>query len=213
MDERAIRVVAEPTLRRLPAYHRLLAAMRARGRTVVSCTRIASELGLDATQVRKDLASTGVVGRPKIGFAVDDLLTGIADFLGWNNRSDAVLAGAGHLGMALMGYRGFEHYRLNILAAFDCDPEKIGRAIHGKEVFAVEKLPDLVQRLHVSIGILTVPTQAAQSVAAVMIQSGIRALWNFTQAHLDVPENVIVEHVDLSASLAVLSRRLAEVSP
>jgi redox-sensing transcriptional repressor len=142
---------------------------------------------------------------------VAELIDAIEQFLGWKNTSDAFLVGAGSLGSALLGYEGFKEYRLNVLAGFDANPVKIGTHIHGKEIFAMDKLPDLIRRMHVLIGILTVPAAAAQQVADVLVGAGIRAIWNYTPVQLQVPDGVIVEDVKLAASLAVLSSRLAEM--
>lgn len=200
-----------PSVRRLPTYLRLLYGLKARGREVVSCTYIAEDLGLVSVQVRKDLALTGIVGRPKVGYPVAELIDAIERFLGWKNTSDAFLVGVGGLGSALLGYDGFKEYHLNVLAGFDIDPAKIDTKIHGKEIFALDKLPDLVRRMHVLVGILTVPAAAAQDAANVMVRAGIRAIWNYTPVKLQVPDSVIVEDVKLAASLAVLSSRLADV--
>lgn len=210
MAEDAIRPVPLPTVRRLPAYLRLLYSLQARGRDVVSCTHIADELGLVSVQVRKDLAAIGVVGRPKVGYQLPGLIAAIRSFLGQNNISEAFLVGAGSLGGALLGYDGFKEFGLNILAGFDVNPAKIGTEIHGKRIFALDKLPDLVGRMHVLIGIITVPAAAAQGVADALVLSGMRAIWNYTPVKLNVPGTVIVEDVKLAASLAVLSSRLAE---
>lgn len=210
MNPDMLRSAPVPSVRRMPLYLRFLKQLKARGRQVVSCTHIAHELGLVNTQVRKDLAMTGIVGRPKVGYDVPALIAAIEGFLGWNNTSDAFIVGAGSLGRALMGYDGFREYGLNILAAFDIDPERVGRPVHGKEVFALERLPDLAERLHVRIGILTVPAKAAQDAANLLVLSGIRAIWNYAPIGLEVPESVIVENMNLSASLAVLSSRLAQ---
>lgn len=199
-----------PSVRRLPMYLRFLKQLKSRGRQVVSCTHIARELGLVSTQVRKDFAITGIVGKPKVGYDVPALITAIEDFLGWNNTRDAFVVGAGSLGSALMGYEGFREYGLHVLAAFDNDPDKVGKPIHGKEVFPLEKLPDLVSRMHVLIAILTVPARVAQDVANLLVLSGVRAIWNYAPVTLEVPESVVVENMNLSASLAVLSSRLAE---
>lgn len=210
MTENEVKTAPLPSVRRLPTYLRFLYELRARGREVVSCTHIADDLGLVSVQVRKDLAVTGIIGRPKVGYQVSELIAAIEVFLGWNNTRDAFLVGAGCLGAALLGYEGFAEFNLNVLAGFDIQPAKIGKQIHGKDVFALDKLPNLVKRMHVLIGILTVPAAAAQEVADLMVRSGIRAIWNYTPVRLHVPEIVIVEDVKLAASLAVLSSRLAE---
>jgi redox-sensing transcriptional repressor len=199
-----------PSVRRLPLYLRFLKQLRSRGREVVSCTHISRELGLVSTQVRKDLAMTGIVGKPKVGYDVPALVTAIEGFLGWNNTRDAFVVGVGSLGSALMGYEGFKEYGLNVLAGFDINPQKVGARVHDKEIFPLEKLPDLVGRMHVLIGILTVPARVAQDVANLMVLSGMRAIWNYAPVTLEVPDSIVVENMNLSASLAVLSSRLEE---
>lgn len=211
MADSEIKSAPLPSVRRLPGYLRFLYELRARGRDVVSCTHIADDLGLIPVQVRKDLAITGIVGKPKIGYEVDELIAAIEGFLGWNNTRDAFLVGAGSLGVALLRYQGFAEFNLNVLAGFDVAPAKIGSRIDGKEIFAMKKLPNLVKRMHVLIGILTVPAAAAQEAAEQMILAGIRGIWNYTPVKLRVPDNVVVEDVKLASSLAALSSRLAEV--
>jgi redox-sensing transcriptional repressor len=210
MNQEFAKAAPLPSVRRLPAYLRFLQLLRARGRDVVSCTHIGEELGLLSTQVRKDLAVTGIVGKPKVGYNIPELINAIEDFLGWNNTSDAFLVGAGSLGSALLGYGGFKEYGLNIVAGFDINPAKVGTTIHDREIFPLEKFHELAMRMHVLIGILAVPASAAQDAANLMVLSGIRAIWNYTPVQLEVPDTVVVEDVKLAASLAVLSSRLAE---
>jgi redox-sensing transcriptional repressor len=210
MDENKTHSAPLPSVRRLPSYLRLLYELQARGRDVVSCTHIADELGLVSVQVRKDLSITGIVGKPKVGYQIPELIVAIETFLGWRNTKDAVLVGAGSLGAALLGYEGFKEFGLNVLVGFDSDPAKVGTQIHGKEIFPMEKLPNLVKRIHVLIGILAVPACVAQEVADLMVEAGIRAIWNYTSMSLRVPDTVVVEDVKLAASLAVLSSRLAD---
>src|SRR5208282_1586483 len=173
------RVISEPALKRLPLYDRFLKEWRASGRETVSCVDIGRDLDLDPTQVRKDLESVGVVGRPRIGYVVTKLTDGLEKFLGWNNVNDAFLVGAGSMGSALLGYRKFEQCGLKIVAAFDLDPAKFDTRIHGKHVLPLAKLHDLARRMHILIGIITVPAPEAQSVARLMVEGGIRAIWNF----------------------------------
>jgi redox-sensing transcriptional repressor len=158
--------------------------------------------------VRKDLESVGVAGRPRIGYVLPDLMGGLEKFLGWNNVNDAFLVGAGSMGSALLGYRKFEECGLKIAAAFDLDPSKVGSKIHGKHVLTLQKLPDLAQRMHILIGIITVPAPEAQAVADLMVEGGIRAIWNFAPIRLRTPDHVIVHNEDLYCSLAALSQKL-----
>lgn len=198
-----------PTIRRLPMYFSLLQKAAQENQTSVSSSQLASALGLEPIQVRKDLEAIGVTGQPRVGFPVVELVQAIERFLGWDNTTDAFILGAGHLGTALAGYRGFENRGLNVVALFDNDPRKVGQTVHGKEVLHIDKLGNLANRLHVHIAILTVPAEVAVGVAQLAIDAGIQAIWNFTPTKLIVPENVILERVDLAASLAVLSSKLA----
>lgn len=202
------RGVPVQTLRRLPSYLAFLKRMASEGRPAISCTHIAQDLGLDPTLIRKDLQYTGVVGRPKVGYQVPVLICAIEHFLGWDNMTEAVIIGVGSLGHALMGYEGFAKHGLRIVAGFDTDPEKIGTEVKGKPVFDLDRLPDLVERLHIHLGVLAVPAEVAQEATNVMILSGIKAIWNFSGVKLELAPEVLVEDVDLSASLAVLSSKL-----
>jgi redox-sensing transcriptional repressor len=207
------RVNKVQTIRRLPAYLRLLRHVHAEGWETVSGTYLAEQLGLDGVQVRKDLASTGFAGKPRVGFVVAGLIDAIERHLGWNNTTEAVLVGAGSLGTALLGYTGFEPHGLRIVAAFDADETKVGDEVHGRDVFPLSKAANLVRRLHIQLGIITVPAEAAQAVADLLVGAGIRAIWNFTPTALNVPPGIIVQHEDLSSGLAVLSRQLRSCPP
>jgi redox-sensing transcriptional repressor len=203
--------IPEPTLRRLPVYHTYLKNLFEKKQENVSGTQMADELSLIPIQIRKDLAFTGIVGKPKIGFPVVELMRKIEDALGWHNTSDAVLAGAGNLGTALLGYPGFHDCGLNIVMAFDADPDKINTSVCGRKVLALERMTNLVRRLNIHIGILTVPESACQRVADMMVEAGIKAIWNFAPVKLNLPKHIIVQHENLAASLAVLSKQLRQV--
>ncbi len=197
-----------PTVRRLPSVLQYLKRMKNEGLSHISSAKIAEALDLESIQVRKDLQVTGLSGQPGVGFEIEALIEAIERFLGWDNNRDAFVVGAGNLGAALSGYSGFSDYGLNIAALFDVNDDKVGMAIHGKEVFHTDRLIDLAWRMHVKIGILTVSADAAQKTAELMVDAGIRAIWNFTTVNLDLPATIAVEKVDLAASLAVLSKRL-----
>jgi redox-sensing transcriptional repressor len=208
MSQMERKTAGVPTLKRLPLYLRLLRKMKESGEEYASGTVVAKELGLDPIVVRKDLAITGAVGRPRLGFPMDEIIEAIEEFLGWTNTSDAFLVGVGSLGHALLGYQGFEQHGLRIAAAFDSNPEIIGTSVHGKTVLDVATMPEMAKTMHVRIGILTVTASVAQTVANAMIEGGIRAIWNFTPTTLDVPDHVILQREELASSLAVLSHRL-----
>ena len=211
-NNKEMATVSKATIGRLPAYHRYLKEKQAEGERTISSTAIAEDLHLNAVQVRKDLALiSSVAGKPKLGFDVEDLIADIDRFLGYDNVSDAVLVGAGGLGSALVGYGGFKNYGLNIVAAFDSSPALIGTVLHGVHVFDVSELGRLVRRLNVRIGIITVPKEAAQGAADALVSGGVRAIWNFAPVHLSLPADIAVKNEDMAASLAILSKRLAEI--
>ena len=210
MTQDFARTVPEPTLKRLPLYHRFLKEIEPSGREFVSCTDIGAELKLDPTQVRKDLELAGITGRPRIGYPLVRVIDGIEQFLGWKKVNEAFLVGAGSMGSALLGYRKFEACGLKIVAAFDADPGKVGRTIHGKHVLPLRKLTDLARRMHVLMGIVTVPAPEAQAVAELLVAGGIRAIWNFAPIRLRLPDQIIVHNEDLYCSLASLSQKLAQ---
>lgn len=204
-----LRQAGSASLRRLPLYYRIGQQFLASGVRTISSSAIGRDLGLDPTQVRKDFEMIGLSGRPKVGFGVADMLRGIETFLGWDRPKEAVLAGAGSLGSALLRYERFREYGISIVAAFDTDPLKIGTPIGGKAVFLLDSLPGRTRRMGVQLGIITTPPQAAQRVADLMVEGGIRAIWNFAPVHVRVPAQVVLQNEDLCHSLASLSLKLA----
>lgn len=198
------------TLKRLPQYLEVLKQLRRAGLKEVSATKISVFADVHQTMVRKDLTYTGVANIPQKGFRIKELYTAIEELLNWNDTSASFLVGVGHLGSALLGYQEFSQKGLSIVAAFDNDPAKIGDTIHGIPVYSALDFSTMAQKQHVRIGIITVPPEAAQLIADIMVHSGIKAIWNFTPHKIIVPPHIIVEYVDMFASLAVLSRRLAE---
>ncbi len=201
-----------PTIKRLPSYLHIVEAAEREGKKFISGTIIADELGLEPIQVRKDLAVTGIVGKPRIGFPVDELIQAINSFLQWDIETPAVIVGAGHLGTALMGYVEFPKHGLNIRAAFDVDERKIGTTVNQTAVYSIDRMPKIIRDLGVKLAILTVPNAYAQDVADDLIDAGITAIWNFTNMKLKVPDHVIVQKEDLSSGYAVLSVRAREIS-
>jgi redox-sensing transcriptional repressor len=206
-----LRPIPEPTLRRLPIYYQYLKKLSTeRHAENVSSTQIGSDLKVLPIQVRKDLEITTAVGKPKVGYDVAELMSAIETFLGWKNVTDGYLVGVGNLGSALLGYQGFRDYGLNLVAAFDSDMKKVGTEIHGTKVLHVDKLPNMIKRMGIKIGVLTVPALAAQDLADVMSKAGIAAIWNFSPIKINVPRHVIVQHENLASSLVVLSKKLAQ---
>lgn len=196
--------VSKACLERLPCYLRLLKEKRESKIEVISSTSIASELSLNSVQVRKDLALISKSdGKPGRGFNVSMLISDLENFLGLNNVTDAVIVGAGKLGMALLGYKGFEK-NIDILMAFDSDKSKCD----NKKIFYIDKMEDLIKRLNIHIGIIAVPKEEAQNVCDTLVKAGVKAIWNFAPTNLIVPSKVIIKNEDLSASLLILLKSL-----
>ena len=199
--------ISKAVLKRLPGYLSYLKSITGSASPYISATALANALGMGEVQVRKDLAMVSDGGRPKIGYLRESLIEDIEQFLGYDNTSDAILIGAGKLGQALMGYGGFDAYGLNILAAFDAAPFA-DRTDEGKCVYSMDQLESFCDAHKVLMGIITVPAPQAQSVCDMLIQCGIKAIWNFAPTHLDVPEGILVQNENMATSFAVLSMHL-----
>ncbi|MGE4584003.1 MAG: redox-sensing transcriptional repressor Rex [Sphaerochaeta sp.] len=197
-----------PTIKRFPSYLRLLKGYHEQGLEMVSATMLAEELGLKPIQVRKDISCTGIEGKPKVGFTVTKLIDAIIHTLGWDNATDAILIGAGHLGSALARYEGFETYGLKIVAAFDIDKQKWGSKLGEVPVFPLDSLKQYIEENHVNIAVLAVPAAQAQEVSELVVECGILAIWNFAPKDLKLPERVVVQRTDLATSFAVLSAKV-----
>lgn len=199
------------TLKRLPYYLQYLRELREQNIKLVASPAVAAYFKSTEIQVRKDFAAVCPSGgKPRQGFSVDELIEDIEDILGYNNVNEAVLAGAGSLGHALISYRGFADYGLKIVAAFDSDPALTDSVINGVKVLPAEKMSELCRRMRVHIGIITVPQSNAQQVCDSLIDGGVLAIWNFSTTHLIVPDGVLVQNENMAASLALLSRHLNE---
>lgn len=203
--------ISRQALHRMPGYLQILRSLHAAGKEFVTATDIAEVMHLNKVQVRKDIAAISRrPGKPMVGFSVAELLADISEFLAYENVKDAVLVGAGALGGALCKYSGFANYGMNIVAAFDANPQLVGTQIGACKVYPMEELTHICTRLNIMVGVITVPDHAAQRVCDDLCQSGVRAIWNFAPAHLTAPEDVILHNENLVASLTVLSKRLAE---
>ncbi|MGL4982839.1 MAG: redox-sensing transcriptional repressor Rex [Treponemataceae bacterium] len=198
------KVIASPTVRRLPSYLNIVKKMQSEGCDFVSGTIIANELHLEPIQVRKDLALTGVTGKPKRGYQTSDLIHAIEEFLDWNAQKNAILVGAGNLGMALSGHKEFREHGLHFVAAFDSDEKKINQTIRGIQIYSLCDIERFAVNKNITLAVLTVPASVAQNMADVVVASGIKAIWNFTNVKLKVPSDVVVQQEDLLSGYALL---------
>lgn len=213
MEEKKTMVggISKKTLERLPLYYQYLKGRKEEEITYISSPVIAAGLNLNEVQVRKEIALVSRrAGKPKAGFLVDELIEDIENFLGYRNGNQAVLAGAGSLGRALLAYHGFAQYGVEIIAAFDTDAKLIGEMVSGKPILALDKMGNLCRRMNIHIGIITTPAEYAQSVCDRMVAAGVLAVWNFAPVHLTVPKHVLLQNENMAASLSLLSKYLMD---
>ena len=197
-----------PTMRRMPTYLHRLFKLRLAGQEWVSCAELAEYMGIPHIMVRKDIAMTGLPGNKRFGFKVNDLIDAILKFVGWDRTTSATLVGVGSLGSALLGFTDFQAYNFRIESVFDSDPDKIGREVHGFEVYDIAEIRERLKLACPKVGIICVSSVAAQDVADVLVSLGIRYIWNFANVCLKVPEDVIVQREVIAGGLAVLFAKM-----
>ena len=200
--------VPEPTLRRLPWYLSNIKLMKEKGEQYVSSTQISKEINIDASQIAKDLSYVNISGRTRVGYNIDALIEVLESFLGFTNMHKAFLFGVGSLGAALLRDSGLHHFGLEIVAAFDVNPELVGKDLNGIPIFHSDDFEAKMKEYDVNIGELTVPINIAQEITDKMVDGGIKAVWNFTPFRIRVPENIVVQNTSLYAHLAVMFNRL-----
>ena len=200
--------VPEPILRRLPWYLSNIKLMKEKGEQYVSSTQISKEINIDASQIAKDLSYVNISGRTRVGYNIDALIEVLESFLGFTNMHKAFLFGVGSLGAALLRDSGLHHFGLEIVAAFDVNPELVGKDLNGIPIFHSDDFEAKMKEYDVNIGVLTVPINIAQEITNKMVDGGIKAVWNFTPFRIRVPENIVVQNTSLYAHLAVMFNRL-----
>ena len=200
--------VPEPTLRRLPWYLSNIKLMKEKGEQYVSSTQISKEINIDASQIAKDLSYVNISGRTRVGYNIDALIEVLESFLGFTNMHKAFLFGVGSLGAALLRDSGLHHFGLEIVAAFDVNPELVGKDLNGIPIFHSDDFEAKMKEYDVNIGVLTGPINIAQEITDKMVDGGIKAVWNFTPFRIRVPENIVVQNTSLYAHLAVMFNRL-----
>lgn len=199
--------IPKATLGRLPQYLEYLRSLPEIRRTI-SATAIAKALSLGDVQVRKDLASVCGAGKPKIGYETDKLITDIESHLGYERLTNAVLVGAGKLGRALLDYDGFEDFGVKIVAGFDCNETVLTKGT--KEILPIRDIEVYCREHDVKLGIITVGQGSAQEVCDKLVQSGIKAIWNFAPVTLKVPNGVLLKQENLALSLAYLNNQISK---
>jgi len=204
--------IPEPTLRRLPWYLAYAQLVQKNGEQYLSSTQIAKNIAVDPSVVAKDLSYVNISGRTRVGYEVNELVRILERFLGFTNSHKAFLFGVGRLGGALLYDTGLQQFGLEIVAGFDEKYELAGSSINHIPIHHVKRFYELREQTGVDIGILTVPVEKAQSVCDMMIEGGIKAVWNFTPFRIRVPENVVVQNTSIYAHLAVMFNRLSAIN-
>ena len=198
----------EPTLRRLPWYLAYINLLNAKNIEYVSSTQISKDINVDASQIAKDLSFLNIKGKTRIGYEVKSLAKELEDFLGFKRVHNTFMMGVGSLGAALIQDSGLSQYGLRIVAGFDVNPLRIGTSICGVPIFHVSELKMRQQELNADIGVLAVPVENAQEATDVMINGGIKAIWNFTPFRIKAPENIVIQNTSIYAHLAVMYNRM-----
>ena len=200
--------VAKATLGRIPRYLKSLTELSLDKVPYISATTISKALNLGEVQVRKDLSMVSGVGRPRLGYETEVLISQLEDCLGYKQLTSAVLVGAGRLGRALLQYDGFEHFGVKIVAAFDSNDKALG--LDSKtEILPMNQFESFCKENNITLGIVTVGEGSAQAVCNQMIASGIKAIWNFAPCKLQIPDDVLLQNENLALSLAHLRNRLS----
>jgi len=200
--------VPEATITRLSVYSRFLERLDQKGIVTISSGEIADGVGVSPAQVRKDLAYFGEFGTRGVGYNVKDLLHYTLKILGLDRPWPLVLVGAGNLGFALCTHKGFNDRGFSIIGVFDNDLTKIGKKIVDLEVYPLEKMSEIIDAHQVKIGIIAVPSRAAQETADLMVKNGLKAILNFAPLALNLPEGIEIRNVDLTVKLEILTFNL-----
>ena len=177
-------------------------------RSLMCVSQISKEINIDASQIAKDLSYVNISGRTRVGYNIDALIEVLESFLGFTNMHKAFLFGVGSLGAALLRDSGLHHFGLEIVAAFDVNPELVGKDLNGIPIYHSDDFEAKMKEYDVNIGVLTVPINIAQEITDKMVDGGIKAVWNFTPFRIRVPENIVVQNTSLYAHLAVMFNRL-----
>lgn len=203
------REISQAVIRRLPRYYRYLGELLENGVERISSNDLSKRMKVTASQIRQDLNIFGGFGQQGYGYNVKYLYTEIGKILGLEEDHNIIIIGAGNLGQALANYAAFEKRGFILKGIFDVNPRLQGVAIRGVPIRMMDELKGFVQRNEVDIAVLTIPKEKANEVANMLVENGVRAIWNFAHTDLNLPENIIVENVHLSESLMQLSYNIS----
>ena len=202
--------ISKAVIKRLPRYYRYLGELMEEKVERISSNDLSKKMHVTASQIRQDLNNFGGFGQQGYGYNVEYLYTEIGKILGLDTIHPMIILGAGNLGQALANYGDFEKRGFRLVGIFDINPVLEGISVRGIEIRMINSLPEFIRENQVEIAILTLPKNKAKEMAKVLIDNGIKAIWNFAHTDLDAPEDVIVENVHLSESLMALSYNLSQ---
>ena len=202
--------ISKAVIKRLPRYYRYLGELLEDNVERISSNDLSKKMRVTASQIRQDLNNFGGFGQQGYGYNVKYLYTEIGKILGLDTVHPMVIVGAGNLGQALANYVAFEKRGFKLVGIFDVNPVLEGIAVRGIEIQMISDLPFFLKENNVEIAILTLPKNKAIDMADILIENGIKAIWNFAHVDLDTPDGVIVENVHLSESLMTLSYNLSQ---
>jgi len=197
-------------IKRLPRYYRYLGDILDDGITRISSNEISLRMDITASQIRQDLNNFGCFGQQGYGYNTELLYGEIKKILGLEKQYSMIIIGAGNIGQALANYINFQKRGFNFVALFDANPKLIGLTIRGIEIYDVDKLPEYLAATRVDIAVLTLPKNSATEIARIVIDGGVKGIWNFSNIDIKTPNDVKVENVHLTDSLMTLSYKLNE---
>lgn len=202
--------ISKAVIKRLPRYYRYLGELLEDNVERISSNDLSKKMRVTASQIRQDLNNFGGFGQQGYGYNVKYLYTEIGKILGLDIVHPMIIVGAGNLGQALANYVEFEKRGFKLVGIFDVNPVLEGIAVRGIEIQMISDLPFFMKENNIEIAILTLPKNKARDMAEILIENGIKAVWNFAHIDLDTPDDVIVENVHLSESLMTLSYNLSQ---
>ena len=202
--------ISKAVIKRLPRYYRYLGELMEDNVERISSNELSKKMHTTASQIRQDLNNFGGFGQQGYGYNVHYLYTEIGKILGLDIAHPMIILGAGNLGQALANYVDFEKRGFELVGIFDVNPVLEGIAVRGLEIQMLSELPFFLRENNVEIAILTLPKNKAKEMADILVENGIKAIWNFAHLDLETPDDVIVENVHLSESLMTLSYNLSK---
>ena len=204
------RKISRAVISRLPRYYRYLGDLLEAGVERISSSDLSKKMHVTASQIRQDLNNFGGFGQQGYGYNVKYLYTEIGKILGLDRCHNFIIIGAGNLGQALANYASFERSGFILKSLFDVNPRLEGVTIRGIPVRMVDELEDFLKNNDIEIAALTLPKSKAIEVADILVDNGVKGIWNFAHTDLSPPKDVVVENVHLSDTLMKLSYNLCQ---